>query len=469
MEITKLQIKNFLSVTDVEITPGKVTQISGRNNQGKTTILKAIEFALKGSTDGSLVKHGADQGEVVIEFDDSTQVRRTIRPGGAQDVKVRVDGVNIPKPQLFLNQLFHTSTFNPLQLLDKDSRTEALLKCIPISLTEADLKAAVGEGFPIPLPPLDYSQHGLKVVDQLHGYLYKRRAEINKIAKDKSQVVEVKRAELPEIPTLDTYDRAGLEHTIAVSRKQITAEESKSAVVNDRRQRVQMLERKMDDQQVLIDNAIKKISELERQLTEAKTRLSSMKEQREIMVAEFQEAVQQVETEGPDHEKISKLNLVINGCQEQITAIEKRDRILEQHKSFAALEADAKEAQLVADRVDVVVKFLACEFKEQLISKTDLPVTGLAYVDGQFTLEGSSIDNLASSKALRLAIALARKLAQDTKLICIDGAELLDADSYSVLRDEIKDDGFSYFITKVGEPFAGEGDKVVRMEGGQIQ
>jgi hypothetical protein len=104
------------------------------------------------------------------------------------------------------------------------------------------------------------------------------------------------------------------------------------------------------------------------------------------------------------------------------------------------------------------------------MQKAELPVTGLEFKDGEFYLDGSSIDNLSSSKLLKLSIAIARNLAGKAKIICIDGAELLDETTYAEFRKEIDNDGYTYFITRVGKPFSNsQTDTVVEMEKGSIK
>ncbi len=69
-----------------------------------------------------------------------------------------------------------------------------------------------------------------------------------------------------------------------------------------------------------------------------------------------------------------------------------------------------------------------------------------------------------------LAVSVARKLAKATKIICIDGAEALDPETWQALRTEIDADGFTYFVTKVGEAFTfGKlDDRRIKMDHGQV-
>ena len=51
MGLKKIVIKNLKLIENAVIEPGKVTQIVGENNQGKTTVLEAIEIGMTGSKD----------------------------------------------------------------------------------------------------------------------------------------------------------------------------------------------------------------------------------------------------------------------------------------------------------------------------------------------------------------------------------------------------------------------------------
>ena len=76
--VLNLSIKNFMSVKDAKLELGKITQIVGGNSQGKTTLIKAIQTAIKGSSDTSLITHGEDRMEIILELPDETHIRRAM-------------------------------------------------------------------------------------------------------------------------------------------------------------------------------------------------------------------------------------------------------------------------------------------------------------------------------------------------------------------------------------------------------
>ncbi len=460
MQINRIQIKNFLSVSSVELMPGKVNQIVGANNVGKTTILKAIQAALEGTTDGSVVKHGEESAEIIIELDDLS-VRRRIKPDGSQSVSVTsTDGSKKSRPQEFLDGLVSSGSFNPLDLLDPKRRTEALLKCIPITVDEGEMKAALTSRSPVDIPPLDYKQHGLKVAESAHRYFYQRRHEAGKIAKEKRATYEIKEKELPPPePEESLPTRDALKVEIDTAEAALQAQRERYTLHKERNAQLATLEKRRNDN-------LERGARLEEQIRAAQKSLEEVQDAAVVLEKELAEQKAKIDEIKPDQAVIEAAQHQQTQAQSFLTKIAERDALNQKRDHVASVRVEAEKAEEFHAALDRTVEYLNKDFKEDLMKKVELPVPGLTYSEGAFYLEGSSIDNLSSSKSMKLAVAIARKLSGPAKIICIDGAELLDAETYEALRFEIENDGFTYFITKVGVPFEHAGDVVTKMEGG---
>lgn len=461
MQINRIQIKNFLSISNVELIPGKVNQIVGGNNVGKTTILKAIQAGLEGCTDGSVVKHGEEAAELVIELDEMT-VRRRIKSDGSGSVSItnNKDKSKLARPQEVLDELVNSNAFNPLDLLDPKRRTEALLKCIPITVGEEELKKALTSLSPIDVPPLDYKQHGLKVAESAHRYFYQRRHEAGKIAKEKRATYEIKEKELP-VPTPDEVlpDRSELRSLIDEAETSLQGERDKYSLHKERQTQLAALEKQRADN-------LERGTRLEEQIRAAQEALEKVQDAAIKFDTYIEDHKKKIELVKPDQAIIEASQKKKSDAQAILTKIAEKEAENQKRDHVASVRAEAEKAEEFHAALNRTVEYLNTSFKEELMSKADLPVPNLTYSEGSFFLEGSSIDNLSSSKSVRLAVAIARKLAGPTKIICIDGAELLDAESYEALRTEIENDGFTYFITKVGVPFNHPGDTVTKMDNG---
>lgn len=488
MNIQKLVIKNFRAIGELEITPGQVNQIVGDNNNGKTTIIKALEVAFNGSTDGSLVKNGEEAAELQVELTDGTKIRRRITRDGKQNLTVDRDGMKPTSPQSYLDILFDHAAFNPLELLDPKGRNEAILKAIDLKVDEKMLAEELKLQDPKALPPLDYSQHGLKVVDQCHKYFYQRRAEANKDADNKKKRWETYQKDLPELaPILDSDNvrkQIGLlEQNISAAKVDLTRIESTHHLAKKASERVVRYEAEM----VKIDQDFERekkehaerVAELNAFIKEADTELKAVTEvcwaRKEAGTKALDEAKRDIpgtlEDLTPLQEQIKFSEGLINQHRQTLVEIDKALAVKKQHDMVADMEKSYKEAQAFAAMLDVYVGALSGPVKKKLMAAAEMPVVGLEYRDGMFYVEGISVDNLSSSKAMQLAVAVARKLAKKTKIICIDGAELFDDSTWLAFRKEIENDGFTYFVTKVGRAFQDgsiTADKVMQMTNGQV-
>jgi DNA repair exonuclease SbcCD ATPase subunit len=485
MNIQSLSIKNFRAITELMINPGQINQIVGDNNHGKTTVIKALEVAFNGSTDGSLVKNGEEAAELAVQLTDGTNIRRRITKEGKQTLQVERDGMKPSAPQGYLDILFDHAAFNPLELLDPKGRNEAILKAIDLKVDEATLAAELNLQDTKALPPLDYSQHGLKVVDQCHKYFYQRRAEANKDATDKKKRWETYKADLPELPAeiLDAEKvrkQIGLlEKNISAAKTDLNRVENVHAVAKKAEEKVIRYEAEL----VKIDKDLEReqkehadrVAELQAFIREADAELESVKKviaaRKEAGQAAIEEAKKEIPSSLPDKapqlDQIKLSENLINQHKQTLVEIDKALAVKKQHEMVGEMEKSYQEAQAFANMLDVYVAALAGPVKKKIMAAAEMPVTGLEFRDGMFYVEGISVDNLSSSKAMKLAVAVARKLAKKTKIICVDGAELFDDSTWLAFREEIEKDGFSYFVTKVGKPFPGD-DKVIQMQDGQV-
>lgn len=446
MEIVKLQIKNFLSISDVEIKPGQINQIIGKNNQGKTSILKAIEFAVKGASDGSLVKFGEESAEVIVELADQTTIRRKLSAEGKQSVSVKKDGFSAPTPQTYLDALFEHSAFNPLDLLDAKKRNDAILSSIDIKVDEPRLRGLLGSQT-MTLPPLDYSLHGLKLVDQAHKYFYQRRAEANKDAEEKKKRWETYQADLP--PAIET----------SLTRESIQGEvDGINSKINQAKSELEFIRAENEQCKQACDRHQKyqdAVAEIDKQIAEAEASLQALHARKEegfkFVEKAKAEIPEKIQDPNPVVKRLSDLEVEAATVRAKFSELEKIQSVSKQKEMVEQMKSSYDQAQTVADDLTDYVTLLGGQIKVKLMSEAEMPIAGLEYRDGAFLVEGTPVDNLSSSKALKLAMGVAKKLAKKTKLICVDGAELLDTDTYKALLEEVKNDGFTYFVTSVGE------------------
>jgi len=123
MHIVTLMATDFLRLRAVEVEPdadGGLVVIRGRNAQGNSSVLKAIQAAIGGKTKETVpIRKGAERAEVVVRLEGEGltmpyTVRRTFTPAG-QRLEITTDeGDRKAAPQKILDAFLGDLTFDPL-------------------------------------------------------------------------------------------------------------------------------------------------------------------------------------------------------------------------------------------------------------------------------------------------------------------------------------------------------------------
>ena len=122
MHVAHLSLHNFRSYADLEVAlePG-VTAFLGRNGQGKTNVVEAIDYIARLSShrvasDAPLVRHGAEQAVVraaVVRDERQALIEIEINPGTSN--RARINRSPLPKPREVLGMV-RTVLFSPEDL-----------------------------------------------------------------------------------------------------------------------------------------------------------------------------------------------------------------------------------------------------------------------------------------------------------------------------------------------------------------
>ncbi|MFV8250277.1 AAA family ATPase [Bdellovibrio bacteriovorus] len=484
--VIKLDIKNFMGIKQVEMTAQGVNVIHGQNNQSKTSIIKAINFAIYGDSDKNLVRMGTDEADVMIELGD-VSIRRRLNSAERQILDVRCGKEKIKKPQEYLDKQFSLTAFNPIEILDPKKRNEYILKTIDVRITKEELAQQLEE-HPDHLPELKYDKHALLVLDEAHDFYYKTRARANKDALEKKNRYEVYRADNPKQDLPIPPDRADIQRAIDqcdiqmdLVRGEIKSIESMEEERAKNSEHRRLAQEKLDG----FRNAIKHYQAQKAPAgTVHQEKLAALKVEYDKAVAEemvrYKEVITAIDAEiktleartldgekylsdldqkqpieVPDksalHEKLATIQAGRVVAEAKFKELDAYEAVQKTEKIIADMAREQAVAEEMAAILTRKVDALAGPIKRELMSKVEMPVPGLEYNEGTFFIDGVSVDNLSTSRAMKFAIRLAQKLSGPTKIICIDGSEALDAATREEFFNEIKDDGFLYFFTVVGD------------------
>jgi chromosome segregation ATPase len=452
MLISEIHISNILGIKEMHINAGTVTDISGRNGAGKSSVLGAIRTALgaKDAKAARLVHDGADEGEVVLVLDDGMRITRTVKPDNTTSVKVvDANGNKYSKPQSVLDALFNTTQFNPVKLLmtDKDSRDKrqaTIMECIPMVVTQEDLKTLAPE-LNAQLKLIDTSRHGLDVLDDIYKRIFDTRTDVNRDVKQLTASLETMKANLKDEDTAeDVADQ--------LQKAQTTKDD-----LNSKKERYfrEFEEQRRKDREAAIDshNALVKEAAVTRDIAvqaansayeEAVAALNTTKETRLQTIEENVAKLKDEKQKGYDK--------VYQPVVAEIARLEERAKsqamIDGQKKIIAQQQADADAKQAKANELTATLERILAH-REKLLST--MPIKGLEVKEGDVFYGGLQFDQLNTAKRIELATEIAALRAGDLQVVCVDGVEALDADNQEMLAERMASRGLQLIRFRVDD------------------
>ena len=196
MKISRLEISNFVGISEFKVDLGKINILTGRMGSGKTSIIEAIEKGFSNKSQRvEVIRHGEDDATIFIKTDDGLEIDRKLRTNKADYLKVRKAGQAVPSTEKFLKQFLSGELFKPLEFCTKTPVEQAkiILNMLEIPWTMDDISNWFGE---IPTD-IDYDEHILQVLGQIVKNYFSQREAVNReIVVIKAQVTGYKN-ELP--------------------------------------------------------------------------------------------------------------------------------------------------------------------------------------------------------------------------------------------------------------------------------
>ena len=428
MKITRLTIHNFLKLKDIDFNPSKTNVIVGKNKQGKTSILKALRTAFTGDADSTSIRIGEGKAEITVELDDLNIKRTITEKGNYLDISNK-QGMKMPAPQKYLDGILGVFSFNPIEFFEKKmaDRKKYLLNAIKLTITQDELATYTGEK----LTGLDYEgTHALEVVEIARKHYYDKRTVANAELTKKEKALQTLTESIP-----DDFDPK------TVSEEQIT--KLRTAIQTEKQNKIKA------------ETHADKVVVLQKREAELKAELEQV--QKDIVAAIS------VTFDVSD-------DMSMAAAEETLAKLESQREIVFTVKRAEEVRNELTTAIQEAEKLDVVVKKLTKEVPEDLIKKAKLPVEGLTISGDDILINGVSIDNLSSSEQLKFGLQIVRALNGEFKVICVDGIETLDAESFAFFLKEVEGDEFQYFVSRVdGESVSKNGHSVVEIENGEIK
>ena len=392
--INRLEIENVKRIKAVKIEPSAtgLTIVGGNNNQGKTSVLDAIAWALGGNKykpsqaqrEGSQVpptlKIVMSNG-LIVERKGKSASLKVIDPNGQKGGQQLLDSfveelaINLPK--------FMEST--------PKEKADTLLQIIGVGNRLAELELKENE--------LYNNRHAIGVIAD----------QKEKFAKEQEYYPDAPK-ELVSIAELIQQQQAILAKNGENARK---------------RQNV-------DTIQMQYSNAEANVSRLQEELAKAIDERDKFKQ--DLAIAQ-KDAI----------ELHDESTAEIEANIQQIDDINRKVRAnLDKEKA----EEDAKEIRQQYNALSVEIEDVRKQ-KRDLLTNADLPLEGLSVDDGELLYLGQRWDNMSGSQQLQVATAIVRKLKPECGFVLIDKLEQMDQVTLQQFGAWLEQEGLQAIATRV--------------------
>ena len=394
VKINRLEIENVKRIKAVKISPTEngLTIIGGNNNQGKTSVLDAIAWALGGEKyrpsraqrEGSAIPpnlHVVLSNGLVAERKGKNSALKVTDPGGNKG------------GQQLLNEFVEQLALDLPRFMEASGKEKAqtLLKIIGIGDRLAEL-------------------------DQKERELYSTRTSVGQITVKKEKFAE-EQTFYPDVPMEP------------VSPSELIREQQEILARNGENQRKREQVKKYQSSvhffRQSVDSMRKQIEIEERKLKEAEENLR----------------IAQMDAEDLQDESTAEL-------EESIANIEEINRKVRANLDKEKAEDDAREFRKQYESLTAEISSIRGE-REKLLDKAELPLPELSVEDGELVYRGQKWDNMSGSDRLKVSTAIVRKLNPKCGFVLLDKLEQMDTGTLKEFGEWLEEEGLQAIATRV--------------------
>lgn len=394
VKIAALEAENVKRIKAVALTPSPtgLTIVGGNNNQGKTSVLDALAWALGGEKfrptaavrDGALapphLKVILSNGVVVERKGKNSSLTVTDPTGqrsGQQLLNAFVEPLALDLPRF-------------MQASDKD-KADTLLNII-----------GVGDA--------------LTGLDREIKALYDRRTVIGQIGAQKRHAAE----ELTEYPDAPSEPVSAIE---------LIQQQQEILLHNADNQRQRMKLAQLEEQEKQLG---RRVQELSQELEMVEHQLTAVQQD----VQDATKTVAQLQDESTAELEQSIRN--VEEINRQVSANLAKSKAQDEAERYAQ-EYTALTEQIKAKRTA----------RMDLLNGADLPLTGLGVEDGSLTYNGKHWQDISGSDQLRVATAIVRRLNPDCGFVLLDKLEQMDLATLAEFGSWLQAEGLQAIATRV--------------------
>ena len=387
IKINSFEIENVKRIKAVKLEPSAngLTVIGGKNNQGKTSVLDSIAWALGG--DKFKPSQPEREGSVIpphlkVTLDNGLVVERS---GKNSSLKV-IDPNGNKGGQQLLNEFVEQLALDLPKFMKQSNKEKAgtLLKIIGVGDT-------------------------LYALENEEQTLYNQRHSIGVVADQKEKFAR----EMQEYEGVPAETVSAME--LIMKQQKILARNGEN---QRKREQRDLYDRELAEAQIAFDNAQARLKQAQENAVTARKSAENLVDE---STAEIEKSISEIES----------LNAKIRANLDKEKAEEDAKNYRDQYNELTAKIEDVRQA------------------KTYLLKNADLPLNGLSVEDGGLTYQGQKWDNMSGSQQLIVSTAIVRKLNPKCGFVLLDKLEQLDVDTLKAFGLWLEQQGLQAIATRV--------------------
>lgn len=400
MRIVRLEASNFQRLKAVDITPkGDVVQITGRNANGKTSVLDAIWAAIGGASHIHVkpIRNGATKAHIRLDLGEII-VTRTITEKQSNLTVENAEGLAYKSPQRMLDDLVGALSFDPLAFTRMRAKDQF------------DQVKAIAK--------LDVD---VETLDGQNRRDFDLRTTINRELKAVQVQLEALPAPGPGQETVDLGD-------LLEQQQALLAEQNHLQLTHQQRAGKE-----------------RQAAALRQELEQIRATFAQKKAQLEGLEAEIGAGVDESDRLSEIAGDLQGLTLQIRQAQQTNEAAAESRRAAER---WTDLNAKAADLQKQSDDLTQTME-ARTQAKQEAISRAQMPVPGLGFGDGMVLFNGVPFEQASSAEQLRVSVAIAIAGNPKLRVIRIQDGSLLDDTSMDLLAEMARENDMQVWVERV--------------------
>lgn len=408
--IIGLEVNNIKRLRAVRILPTKnVVSIGGRNDQGKSSILDAILFAMAGNASvcEKPIRTGATQGDITVDLGDMI-ITKKFKQSSEPTLKVTMkDGTPVKTPQAILDALCDKISYDPMEFvtMKPDKRLDMLRKLVGIDFTELNGKR-------------------LKA--------YEERTLVNR------ELVQAK----AKLATSKFHEDApATEVSVAELMKQFSAANDANAVNAQARLLAKNAQTFCDNHQTKIQDAKQEIQQIKELLATKEAALVGFNTYADTLAANATTLKAKAD---------ALVDTDTNAISEQIAAADNTNAKVRGNTDHKALLKQVADFDSKSMLFDVAIAQID-QSKQDLLKAAKFPLPELSFDDSGVLLDDEPFEQAGMAKKIIASVSIGIALHPKLRVQLIRDGSLLDDENMALLDNLAEKENLQIWIERVGQ------------------